>query len=260
MSNRLGIYGDSFGKLNLHDTSLGLSWIDELATISNITTINNYASPGSSLMKCYESYKNTKHLNDINVFIIPSLDRVYSSYLREHFKKYTINENWYASVQSSKLTKETFNKRYQGALEFENKIFDSLISYHEYWKPVDTDVLLHKTFALDLIERSNNTIFLYTDNRLFEDEFTLLDLHQWELNMLGWHDIFTVNGIHFHTVKDGKYLADARKNHLSEENNIILAHKIKETIDMKENVVKINPKDFVVPRMPLEFYVTWRSI
>ena len=61
------------------------------------------------------------------------------------------------------------------------------------------------------------------------------------------------------SVKDGKYLADVRKNHLSEENNIILAHKIKETMNMKEKVVRLNPKDFSVPSKTLEHYVKWRQ-
>ena len=197
------------------------------------------------------------HLNDINIFIIPSLDRIYSSYLNEKFKKYIPADNWYANIQSTKLTKESFKQKYID--EFEDKLFDSIITYYEYWKPIDIDVLLNKTFALDLINKSNNTTFLYTDNRLFDDEFTLLDLCQWELDLLGWHDTFTVNGIHFMSVKDGKYLADVRKNHLSEENNIILAHKIKETMNMKEKVVRLNPKDFSVPSKTLEHYVKWRQ-
>lgn len=260
----IGIYGDSYCKLNLeHCSTRGRPWFELLAESVGATEINNYGRPGASLMYAYNQYTKTKHLNDLNVFVIPSLVRFYSEKLESIFRN--VDSCWYVSLSAIKNTMASFYNhpgRDYNSIENQKikKIFDSIVVYFEHWKDIDSDCLLNKTFALDLINKEKNTIFLYTDGKLFSDEFTLLDLSQWEMNKLGWYERFTAKDIHYGTIIDGKWLGDARVCHLSEENNIILANKIKETMDSGNNVVRLNVNDFVVPSKSLDAHIGWYNI
>lgn len=265
----LGLYGDSYCNLNLDQADRqqrGSAWFEELANILGATRINNYGAPGSSVMRCYQTYAKTKHLNDFNVFVIPVLDRIYSEPLENLFKDIFTNtvSTWYANINNLRLAKEKFSKygtKKLSKFEIEkiNKILDSVVVYHEYWKSDAEDLLLNKTFALDLINKLEKTVFLYTDPMLFDDEndFTLLSLSKWEMIEAGWIKKYHNNNIHYGTIKDGKFFADARICHLTQENNLILANKVKETIDRKENVVRLRLSDYVLPSRPIEFYVKW---
>lgn len=256
---KLGIYGDSYGNLNFdRREGLGVSWVDEITALSNFTYISNYSWPGASLMYCYEQYKNTHHLHDFNIFIIPNLQRSYYPRL----DNIGLFNNWYTNYNSvlaaaSSVGNLKENPRYANL----KRIIGSVLTYHQDWKANEFDILLNKTFALSLIEKENNVIFLYTDPILYDNQtFTLIDLSQWEMEKVGWNEIFSSQDIHYGSVVDGKVLRDARLCHLAEANNKILAYKILQAIDKKEKVLHLNKDDYLVPNKPLDFYIRWENL
>jgi hypothetical protein len=260
---RLGIYGDSYGSLNLHTANrvgFGTSWIEEFQKIGGYTEVFNFSTPGASLMYCYDQYKKTKIQNDFNIFIIPDLRRPYYPKL----ENIGLGGNWYSNYHSVKVAQQSFEvTKSSDDPDYDRlkKILDSVVVYHEVWRNSAYDSLLHKAFALNLIQSEENIIFLYTDKGLFgPDKFTLVDLSQWEMNELGWGEIFSKHDIHYGTVQGNKFLTDARICHLCHENNIILAQKIKEAVDRKEKIVHLNKDDYQLPTNHLTYYVKWMDL
>lgn len=255
----IGIYGDSYSNFNLeHDRRFGKgsAWFENLGA----TVVNNHGHAGSSVVRTYRSYIETKHNNDLNIFIISNLERNYFSNLDALF--HDIDASWYSNAHTLKNTIDSFNSRKDNHPNTEKikKIFDSLVCYYEIWKDHETDVLLNKTFAESLLASETNTLFLCADNRMFENSFSLLDLSQWEMQQLGWDEKFTRHNLGYGSVMENKWLSDSRICHLSEENNLILSEKIKSAIVNKQQVVTLNPEDFVVPSKPLDFYIEWRAL
>lgn len=260
---KLGIYGDSYGNLNLEKErrqGLGTCWIEELQKLTGYTEVSNYAAPGVSLMYCYEQYKKTKTENNFNIFIIPNLARSYYPEL----EKLGLGNSWYANYQSILVAQQDFELMRFDDDNVRNKmkrILDSVLTYHELWRSSSYDTILNKSFALNLIQSEQNTLFLYTDLSLFgPDRFTLVNLSQWEMNELGWKALFTEKDIHYGTVQNNKFLADARLCHLSQENNIILAQKIKDAIDQQQKVLHLNKDDYQVPPNHITHYIRWENL
>lgn len=265
MSKVIGIYGDSYAKLNLEENNRlgrGKAWFEVLAELLGAETINNFGQGGNSLLQVYTIYEETKKLNDINIVLIPFLERIYSSALDNFY----INDgkNWFSNFESAKIAQKRFNRDNSGInypADIASKILESLLVYYEYWKDLKSDIILNKALANNMINSSEeNVIFLSVNGELFDNDFSLFQLSKWELNMLGWIEKYTNNAIDYGRIKDNLFFTDARLCHLSEENNLILAHSIKNAIDKKEKVLRLNPENFVVPKEPLEYYGRWIPI
>lgn len=257
MSNKkqIGIYGDSFANYELHRTDRK-SWIDYLVELLDTEyKIANHGKKTSSVFHCYKKFLSTHHENFYNIFIVPISGRFYSSFLENRIPKEILrNDYWYNTYQGVLFLREdiiqnqTKLSNYQSLLDIAN----SVKVYYETWIDVDYARMVDNVIIDHLKTKTNNTLFIYTEN--IEVQGTGLgNISLWELEQIG------VNN-NWGEMKGTKFLMDKRKNHLSDENSIILAKKINQAINNNQTHISLSTADFTVPSKDFNFYCYWEDI
>lgn len=242
----IGIFGDSYANSNL-DTNASRSWVDVL---SDDFVIQNCASPGLSAWHCYQFYKEHAATHDYNVFVIPTFTRLYSKQLESLLPspvKEKHHKNWYniqaviPTIQEDLRSQAHSIKNVDAIL----KIIDGLDIY--YRAILDMDLARQQIMMMveNIKLTAPNVVFIDTNGDSKNNDQGLLGLSLWELEKIGFAGNFTQMTFH------NKRILDRRKNHLSEENNIILGNKIKHALENNHCEIKINYNDFVVPNMTL---------
>jgi hypothetical protein len=134
-------------------------------------------------------------------------------------------------------------------------VLQSLKNYYEIWKDHEYYADLNRLAIFYLKQKQQNILFINTHP--YENQIGLVDLSLWELEQLGYTEklaeIRQVGNI-------SVYRNDIRKNHLSEDNNIILGDKILQAIHNNQQELIINIEDFVVPSKSISSYVRWEKI
>lgn len=237
---RIGIFGDSYGNLNL-DRSSSTSWIDILEEKYDVS---NYAEPALSFWHCYDRYVKFGKGNYYNVFIIPNYDRFQSNYLEQLLPKF-IKKNymtsWYNIPESIPWIRQEVEKHKSeiAHVDIILKVLDSLEVFWLYWQdtpPQRNQILI----ALENIKmKDSNILFIDVNQDSLSGDLGLTNLSLWELEQLQFK------------LDLSKGILDLRKNHLSEENNIILGNKILHAIENNLSELRINVNDFVVPNTKL---------
>lgn len=259
----IGIYGDSFANFNNTSLDLGPSWTELLNTKYQVT---NYALPGKSPYACYSDYIKNRSSHDYNIFVSPSLTRTHSARLSNLFKdtaKINYSDpSWYIGLSSvsamddllQKLIAENPNN---SKLIKKLEIVQSVKYFYETWADFKYIIATNKALV-NTIKSEENTLFIEADPEIQG----LHDLCIWELMQLGYQNKYLDNGqqlgsVNFNT---GQILGDTRKNHLSDENNVVLFKKVSACIDNnKTGELIIDCKEFLSPAGPIEKYLKWRN-
>lgn len=250
----IAIFGDSFANFNL-DLPTGLSWVDIIQQEFNVT---NKAKVGSSIYHCYEMILNIHQDYDYSIFIVPESSRYSAPIIEETFPNYIMqNTFWYNTLDGALLTKQVLEnyKKNLPSIQYImlEEIVNSAIYRYKYWDNYRYYKTMGELMVNDLLKRFSNIVIIHTQD--INDNPGLASLCFWELNKL------KKKKKHIGFNKKLNILAtDIRKNHLSEENNIILGHKILNAIKTKQTEVKINIDDFVVPNIPYEKCIQWQPM
>jgi hypothetical protein len=253
----IGIYGDSYANLNL-DSDLGQSWIELLG---KDFTVINHGVPGKSLFHCYNDFSNTSQSNYYNIFIVPLMGRFYAEELENIFPNYIqYHRYWYNNYTSVLTMKKRIQERIFNDDSLQKRaadIIDSVAAYYEHWKDFRYDSIVQSTVVESLKRNTQNTIFIDTNANVHDNsDIGLLQLSKWELRQAGYDDNL---GVQPHSEKT-LFAYDCRKNHLSEENNSILAAKIKNAMNNNISELKIMLNDFVVPTKNTDKFIEWREL
>jgi len=254
----IGIYGDSFANSNL-DSDSSKSWP---AILAEDFTIKNYGAPGKSIIHCYHDFIETSQSNYYNIFVIPIAGRMYSKKLEDMFPSdKSFHKYWYNNYTLVLTMKKTV----QLDTTFPNEasknraanIIDSVAAYYEHWKDFRYDNIVQSTVVESLKRNTQNTLFIDTNaNNNDNSDIGLLQLSKWELRQTGHDDMLGIQP------NSGKTLFahDLRKNHFSEENNTVLAAKIKDAMNSNISELKINHNDFVIPTKDTHKFIKWKEL
>jgi|LauGreDrversion4_2_1035121.scaffolds.fasta_scaffold74546_2 hypothetical protein len=254
----IGIYGDSY--CSVMNPEYGENfWVTHLKEFYDVT---NYGHPGNSIYKCYRDYMENYQKHDINVMVIPTIDRFYSSYLENSdIAKTLSNKNWYTHYSNVLLHENTYkNKFNRPDSDFNLKIFDSVRLYFEFWK--DDDYV--NTVNLLLVEKIKTFKNLITIDVTSSDSdhIGLRDVSIWELNnMAGYHEQYIFKGTPpgYEDIENKKFVKDKRICHLTEENNMVLTTIVQDAIKNNVKEIKLKIQDFVAPTKNVNYYIGWEN-
>lgn len=255
MNKTIGIYGDSYANYELARTDRK-SWIDYLVELLGTEyEIVNHGKKTSSVFHCREKFLLTNDNNFYNIFIVPASGRFYSSFLEKHIPKEILrNDYWYNTYQGVLTFREDIIRNQHSLLNYQKllDIANSLKVYYETWIDDDKDRLIDNLVINDLKTKTNNTLFIYVQNTKLQGT-GLGDISLWELEQIGSVD-------RWGEIKGTRFLMDKRKNHLSDENSILLAKKINQALANKQNHICLSTDDFVKPSKDVSFYCYWEDV
>lgn len=235
---KLAIFGDSWGDDHSlwprYYKNVGDSWIDYLGYNTSYE-ITNFCVGGSSFFFQYERLLNHHENFDKIIFLIPSAGRIHSK-VRDTLEHWGTVEQVHRAIAN--FTDLTFS---------EKEHLQAIEKYFAYIQDVNKD----KTVQTALLQ--NIKSFLRPDIKFisvspdscFEDSSTN-NLHKLAFIEPTFFDVDAFSS------KTNYY--DARKCHLSEENNLILGKKVLEFLE--NNVpLDLNFDHFChTPTMPLDHY------
>ena len=252
----IGVYGDSYCSVMNPDSEQNF-WVNYLKEFYDVT---NYGHPGNSIYKCYANYMENYRKHDINIMVIPTVDRFYSSYLENSdIAKTLSNKNWYTQYSNVLLHENIYKDKFNLLdSDFNLKIFDSVRLYFEYWK--DDDYV--NTVNLLLAEKIKTFKNLITIDVISYDVdyIGLQDLSIWEIkNMTGYNEQFISKGtpIGHEDVENKKFVKDKRICHLTEENNLVLSTIVQKAIENNIMEIKLKKQDFITPFKDINNYIEW---
>jgi hypothetical protein len=217
---KIAIFGDSFGDdhINWIDQNrwldVGPSWIDYLRQFHDI---DNYSTGGSSLY--FSKIKFDKAVlskYDKIIFIVTS-----------PYRRTNYDSNW----NLIKLEIELANT--ETSIEFREKLLALRAYFIHVWN--ESDQYLHDLMVKDIINMFPAVLFLDFD----------------KLNLVSDKECQKFR-IPRTTLMQNGYL-DARKCHLSEENNLILGKHIQHCLENNLDL-NIDIEKFVIPPRELEYY------
>ena len=263
---KLGIFGDSFADpcntLNSIDRrQLGLSWVEILEKKYQVSLY----SRGSSNL--YFSYKTIIDNVDKFDYIVLCVTEPGRLFLTENIIKEVLSTDLHISGLNSM---NYFKSRIDKLSTFSSvdkrtllKIAESIENYYIYWKQNTEAENYHKLMILELERRFKNIILIPCFSNsygsdLITETTALLEISNNELASKGFFQRFPDGFSNTPPLKEfnGRMLTDYRKNHLCQENNLILAQLIQDAIKNKfTGRLKIDAKKFVIPSNPLEYYL-----
>jgi hypothetical protein len=252
----IGVYGDSYCSVMNPNVEQNF-WVNYLKEYYDVT---NYGHPGNSIYKCYADYMENYQKNDINIMIIPTTDRFYSSYLENSdISKTLSNKNWYTHYSNVLLHENTYKDKFNPTgTDFNLKLFDSVRLYFEFWK--DDDYV--NTVNLLLVEKIKSFKNLITIDVKSSDPgyIGLQDITIWELNnMPGYHEQYIFKGTPagYEDTENKRFIRDNRICHLTEENNMVLTTIVRNAIENNIKEIKLKIQDFVAPAKNVDNYIGW---
>ena len=200
------------------------------------------------------------HKHDINIMVIPTVDRFYSEYLENSdIAKKMSNKNWYTHYTNVLFYKNTYKNKFNPAAnDFNLNIFDSVKLYFEYWK----DDQYINTVNLLLAEKIKTFENIITIDVISSDSdyIGLKDLSGWELsNAPGYAERYIANKtlVGHEDVENRKFLRDVRNCHLTEENNSVLLNIVQNAINNNIKEIKLKIQDFIKPTKDVDNYLEW---
>lgn len=208
----IGIFGDSFGveaplyrHLGKHsnEDKIGKSWVSYYKELVPNATITSHALQGSCLYYSYEKFLNHRHKYDIIIFIFTSVGRV-TKILDDGRELSCVNIE-HAHRGMKNYPKSSVEFRYYAAME----------NYFLYIQDDTKDKILWNLMHKEITSYSN--VFSI---RAFGDDNSLIRIHRAEDNVAS-------DGMYFEERYNSGIL-DIRFNHITDNNNEILANDINE--------------------------------
>jgi hypothetical protein len=252
----IGVYGDSYCSVMNPDAEQNF-WVNYLRDFYDIT---NYGYPGNSIYSCYTDYMKNYQKHDINLMVIPTVDRFYSAYLENSdIAKTMSNKNWYTHYLNVLFYKNKYKNKFNTEdTDFNLQIFDSLRLYFEFWKDDDYVNTVH-LLLVEKIKTFENLITIDAKSSDL-DYIGLQDLAIWELNnMPGYQEQYISKGtpIGYEDVANKRFVRDNRICHLTVENNMILANIVCNAIENNIKEIKLKMQDFVALSKNVDNYIGW---
>lgn len=234
---KIAVYGDSFAQetflfdehvpKNINEEKLkkriGQSWVSYFKQNNPTYTVDNYAVSGSCLWFSYRNYLRNYANYDKNIFVMTATSRI--SY---------INENGNPWTAGNLYTVEEHLKRndYSPARK---KFFKAAKQYFLHIQDGEKDKAYWNLVKDKLID--NNVLVIFTHEYNIDSCDNLHAIMKKEtLNM-------TVPKSYF-TTDNASLGVDMRYNHLTKNNNIILAKMIEEHVKNGKNIFSFNIGDF----------------
>jgi hypothetical protein len=254
----VGIYGDSYCSV-MDPIGEKNFWVNYLKDTYEIT---NYGHPGNSIYNCYIDYIENCHKHEINLMVIPTTERFYSSHLENSdIAKKMSNKNWYTHYPNVIFYKNAYKNKFNPEdTDFNLQIFDSVGFYFEFWR----DEQYVNTVNLLLAEKIKTFENLITiDVKSPESGYVgLQDLSIWEINnMSGYHEKYVSKKILIghEDAENKKFLRDNRICHLTEENNLVLSTIVRHAIENNIKDIKLKIEDFVATFKDIDNYIGWEG-
>lgn len=239
---KLGIYADGFGcsltKWSFKDyatlkSHLGLSWVEILEKNYDIV---NYSKQAVSFLELYDTYRKTKHKQDINILIAPTVIRVFVKELPHIF---FLNAEFVMSeIQRIERGEDYYEKNE------ELSILRSVYVYMTQWRDIGLETEIQHIIISECLDVDKNLFVVKgADNSTPFPGVSLESLSIGELKLIDAS--FTLE----------KLKLDQRKCFLSEENNLSLAELLLESINKQNNRVIITEHAMRTPSKSLDHYV-----
>ena len=239
---KLGIFGDSFadgvsgwGEDGFRD--VGPSWIEHIESTGKYS-VECWAMGGSTLFYSKKFFDQYYHKYDKIIFVVTFPDaRIWIPCRDESNPQRFINPGWL--IERHKFISRQPNRHD----DFEKKFIEAGSQYFSVIEDREYLKIVHDLMVKDIVKKVPNTILLpvcsesiigYAYSTL--GEITIKEHNHFRVNSYLW--------------KPDNY--DARKCHMSEENNLILSKKILEMLDGAP--VKIDINDYVLPTKQYSHY------
>jgi hypothetical protein len=218
---KIAIFGDSYAddqicwKQQWQD--VGPSWVDYLKQYHEV---ENFSLGGSCLYYSKKKFDSTPlEFYDKIIFVVTESIRRYQLVGDNNIEA---NKNW--NYETS-LSRKEFFPVYKNYLETIHNFF---VYMHN-----ESDEYFHQLMVEDIIRKRKDVMILYYHDLL---KISTMETNYWAKKGEDW----------------GK-LNDARKCHMSGENNLIFGKMIRNCLE-KGTIVEINLSKFVVPTKPFKYY------
>lgn len=224
---KIAIFGDSFAApLFKWKEDVGLkSWVDHLSEKYDVT---NFAVEGSGLYYSVSQFKILHRAYDKIIFVVTAPGRLFindNPYLKQH------GEHFGSLSTAEFIFNEHKDKDNAESIEL-TKIAKAVIQYYTYIQRDDYDRFVHD-LQIDYISKTRpDTILLRSFNDIYRKDTCLYDITEMENKHWGLPRLYNSP-------------IDARRCHMSKENNLILAGLAERWLQGEP--VNININDFVAP-------------
>ncbi len=177
--------------------------------------VKNYSLTGSSMWWSYDKFLETHASYDLAIFVVTVPGRIHVEYNNKHLN---LNPSTWPVWDGINIGEMYFRYFYSSKREtaFHNFMVNDILQYQ--------DVLVVPAFLESLPNLNSWSLCHYAD----------LELQFYGLDHPGNNE--------------------NRKCHLTKENNLMIYNKIINAIDNKDQILKLNPEDFVQPADPMECY------
>lgn len=215
---KIAIFGDSWAD-PCDWTIEPISWTKLLTKKDKNYKITNFAKSGTSLWWSYELFlKNYKNF-DVIIFVCTSVGR-----LSRLISGHGVNSE---RTAIQKLQQETDPQTI--------KLLNSAIDYYIHFQNYDQEVFLYKKIMEELVQFNSNRLIIVPAFQISIEYQTIFKNFLFEITKKDLKVNFGSSEIKFETIN--------RANHMSKENNEILAEKIHQIIQFECDSISID--DFV---------------
>jgi hypothetical protein len=243
---RIGIYGDSFASDTFPYQSRDYpNWIDILRDTSKYK-IKNHADAGTNFHYSYRHFLENYQQFDKNIVFVTDWGRIMMKSLRDSQTHRYVCSNDYLTIK---------NKKIKDAVEqFYTYIFDDNFYYDIHYSMIDSiryldpNVILVPCFPNSILKDTKQ----YSLFDLSLEDFEHYGIKEERaFRILRREETKIING-------RSRELKDARRCHLTVENNKMLANKILYMIENNETIFNLSATDYVKPKNSFDFYFDYR--
>lgn len=235
---KIGIFGDSFAANNpyLHAKIIGeeeaakrKSWVDHIEIEKGIR-VGNHAKPGSGLYFSYSEFKKYQRTYDKIIFVVTDWGRLWVPNI---------------SIGSAHIPGITNCEVNMNHCKDEDDliIYKAAHDYYIYLQNMQEQIDLHKLMVNEILRIRSDALLIPSfdnDTRCF--------IPEWKGYCL--EDIDTIDNSFYKIKRRG---IDLKHCHMNNDNNLIFAKQVIEWID-RQTPIKIDLKDYVAPKEPVEYY------
>lgn len=244
---KIGIYGDSFGclNLNLNDPNQ-ISWPKLLIDAGH--QVINHSIVGSTYSYNFKQFHKFKDRYDINIVLITTLGRLEISKIPYNKKFFTCKEDakLYRKYQLPQVSNEHRH--------WVSDLLDYIETHFEHSIGFDYELIVRTALTEQARRASGQNIFIGCFDDVIPESPCLFDIFNFENIALDYENVFPDRGANLSKIVNGKYLVDLRVCHLTEENHHLIAEKILSAIKNKSQTLDLKINEFRKPSKDIMNY------
>lgn len=238
---KIGIFGDSWA--HVPELKFLQPWQEFMASakswpeyLSSSFDVTNHAISGSSLYYSLQQYKKARHDYDKKIFLVTYPGRLTIS---DRWKEYIVlNDNHLNGINTAEEKLNFYKNWDHPNKNIAMKIFKAAVDYFLYIADDTYDDYIHRLMLKDLENIADkDTLVIPVTKQTNSSDFCLEQVYYLE-NKCWNHDV---------TNSDHIALIDARRCHMTNENNYVLYEKIKKWIETNEFNLSLD--DFIRPTL-----------